>query len=235
MGLAQKAVAAVLLAIIFVAGPMTARAAELEQAVSVQGAAERQVEPDFAYVTVGVQSEAATVEAARVQNQAAMQGVAAAAMNAGIPKNKIRTSRLQITPIYSEANRPKRVISGYAMQNQITVEIRDLDKLGEVIDAMLSAGANQLNGVRFAVENEVALQEDLLREAVQDGRRRAAVIAQAGGRSLGGLLRASVGAAPAVQAADAAQFRLPGKGGDTPVFGGTMRVLVEAQLVFALQ
>lgn len=231
----SKAAAAVCLAVMLVAGPLAAAAAEAGQAIVVQGSAERLVEPDFAYVTVGVQNEAATVEAARAQNQAALQQVAAAALEAGIAKHQIQTSRLQLTPVYSEAGRAKRVISGYVMQHQLVVKVRDMDKLGEIIDVLLAAGANQLQGVRFAVENEQALQEGLLQDAVRDGQRKAAVVAEAGGKRLGGLLRATVGADPGVQTAETAQFRLLGSGAATPVFGGTLRAAIDVQLEFALQ
>ena len=213
----------------------TSWAAASEQIVSVQGSAERQVEPDLAYVTVGVQTEASTVEEARNENQAVMSKLAEALKMENIANNKIQTSRLQITPVYSDAKGGKRTLTGYAMQNTVVVEVAELDDLGAVIDAMLNAGANQLQGVRFTVKNEAALQDELLREAVKDGRHRAEVIANAGGRSIGSLVSASVGSGTDISLVNTAQYRVMGKMADTPVYGGMMRVNVDVQMSFSLQ
>ncbi len=213
----------------------TVQAAPSEQIISVQGAARRQVEPDLAYVTVGVQTEAASVEEARNANQEVMSRIADALKAEEIASNKIQTSRLQITPAYSDAKNGKRTLTGYVMQNTVIVELSDMDKLGTIIDAMLNAGANQLQGVRFTVKDEAALQDELLREAVKDGRHRAEIVADAGGRSLGALVSASVAGGNDISSMETAQYRVMGKMANTAVYSGAMQVSVDVQMSFALQ
>lgn len=215
--------------------PLMASAAEAEQVVSVQGAAMRQIEPDLAYVTVGVQTEGATTEEASSENNAVMQRLNVVLKDAGIATNKVQTGRLQLTPVYGDVKSGKRSITGYSMSNTVIVEMTAMDKIGTLVETMLNAGANQLQGVRFTVKDKTTLEEELLKEAVKDGRRKAEVLANAGGRSLGAMVKASVGGGPEFSTMDAAQYRLMGKAADTPVYAGMLTINVEVQLAFALQ
>lgn len=215
--------------------PIMASAAEAEQAVSVQGMAVRQVEPDLAYVTVGVQTEGTTIDEASSESRAVMQRLNAVLKDAGIAANKVQTSRLQLSPVYSDIKNAKRSIAGYSMSNTVVVEMAEMDKIGGLVEAMLNAGANQLQGVRFTIKDKTALEDELLKEAVKDGRRKAEVLANAGGRSLGAMVKASVGAEPSFSTMDSTQYRLMGKAADAPVYAGTLTINVEVQLTFALQ
>ena len=222
-------------AIFLLSMPLGASAAESEHVISVQGAATRHIEPDLAYVTVGVQTEGSTVEEASSDNRAIMQRLNAVIKDAGIAPNKVQTSRLQVMPVYSDAKNGRHNITGYSMSNTVVVETTDIDQIGVLVEALLNTGANQLQGVRFAVRDKAALEDELLKEAVKDGRHKAEMLAMAGGRSLGTMVKASVGAEPEFSTMNTAQYRLMGKAADTPIYAGTITVDVTVQLTFALQ
>src|SRR4029079_6827728 len=120
------------------------------------------VEPDQARITSGVTADAATASAALAKNSEAMQKVIAELKGAGIDAKDIQTASFRVEPRYTrpiEGQAPK--IDGYSVTNEVQVLVRDLDKLGDILDRLVTAGANQTAGLNF----EVSKAETLLDEA----------------------------------------------------------------------
>jgi uncharacterized protein YggE len=200
--------------------------------ITVTGHAELTVVPDIAYITAGIVTTGADVETARRDNERAMRRIIDAVIAQGIDKSKIATSQFSLQPIYKNDGLSAGAISGYRLVNNLTVAVEDLDRIGQVIDAAFQAGANQFQGLRFAVRDDGKLRDELLRRAVQDGWHKASVIADALGVTLGQPLQVSEGGRYGpVQADTVRAFKA---NASAPIEAGTLTVGIDVNLVFGI-
>lgn len=208
--------------------------------IRVSGQGEVRATPDLATVNFGVQTVGSTAEEASQGNAATMQQVIQALTAAGVARNDIRTTGFSVYPEYApdrvpggELEPPR--IRGYRANNQVTVRTRDLTGVGELIDIGLAAGANNLGGVGFEIENSDAVQAQALTEAVTDARRAAETIAAALGVRLGAVLDATTDAQP-VRPMYREMMAVARQSADsTPVEPGEQTVFANASLVFAIE
>lgn len=215
------------------AGTALAAPAEGARTITVTGHAEAVVAPDVAFVTAGIITAGADAESARADNDRTMRRIIDALAAQGIAKGDIATSQFSLQPIYKNDGKDGSpgAISSYRLQNSVTVKVEDLGKIGPVIDAAFAAGANQFQGLRFAVKDDGRLYDELLRKAVQDGRHKASVMADALGVALGQPLSVSeAGRYMPVQADAMRSYKAAG----TPIETGTMTVSVDVNLVFGM-
>lgn len=154
--------------------------------ISVTGEATVSAVPDLALVDSGVISEAKTAREASEANNAAMSKVLLALKGAGIAEKDIQTSRLSLQS-QSAPNRTSGLASivGYSASNRVTVRVRDVTRLAGLIDAMVSAGANDIGGIGFMVSNASKFLDEARERAVADARRKAEIYAKAAGVTLG--------------------------------------------------
>lgn len=150
----------------------------------VQGQGEVQMAPDKATVHAGVTTQGQTAEAAVQQNSAAMTRVIAAIESAGIPSEDIQTSNFNVYPQYRYNNGESTLI-GYSASNNVRVITRDLESVGSLLDIITSAGATNLNGIYFEIENDTLAKEQALAAAVTNAFSKATVLANAAGVTLG--------------------------------------------------
>jgi len=150
--------------------------------VTVTGTATIRSAPDEAVVTLGVHTQAPTAQGAMQQNAARMTEVMRALLDQGIGRDDIATSGFNLWPNYSDSGL---TVVGYTAENQVNVTVRDMRKVGEVIDAAVAAGANLSSGVMFQLSDRNQGRDRALEAAVADARRKAEVLAGAGGASLG--------------------------------------------------
>jgi hypothetical protein len=170
---------------------------DFPSAISVTGEATVSVPPDLAQIDAGVTSEAKTAREASDANNAAMAKVLSALKGAGIAEKDYQTSRLSLQPQYAP-NRPgPSPIVGYRASNRVTIRVRDVTKIANVIDTLVGAGANEIGGINFMVSQASKLLDDARAQAVADARRKAEIYAKAAGVTLGAPLSLSEeGAAP---------------------------------------
>lgn len=155
--------------------------------VSAEGRTERA--PDLAVFNAGVTSQGKTAGEALSANSADMSRVIAALKRAGIADRDIQTSQLSLNPIYAQQRPlpdgsydplgPK--IVGYQASNQVTVRQRDLKAFGRVIDTLVEAGANQVNGPSFQMDDADAAADAARVDAIRKARARADLYARAAG------------------------------------------------------
>ncbi len=172
---------------------VTAHAADTPSIV-VNGTGEASAAPDTGHLAAGVVSEAETAGDAVRANSAAMQRVLDALDAAGIAKKDVRTERFQVHPVYAEpmaAPRGRPPIAGYRVSNQVTVRVRELDKVGAVLDQLVAAGANEIGGISFSVGDPTPLLDEARKRALADARRKAELYAASAGVGLGRLLELS--------------------------------------------
>lgn len=155
----------------------------------VTGRAELRVEPDMAIFQVGVETRGDTVEEAREANAAAMQRVQSRLLSAGIDAKALKTRGYHVYPEW-QYNRETgaQTLIGYRATHTLEVTVDDLDRLGELLDAAMEEGANQVSSPTFGLKNTEALEAEALREAVRRARGKAEVLAAASGTFLKGIV-----------------------------------------------
>ena len=155
--------------------------------VSAEGRSARK--PDLALFTAGVTSSGKTAGEALSANSADMGRVIAALKRAGIADRDIQTSNLSLNPVYAQqrprpdgAMEPEQpLIIGYQVSNTVNVRQRNLGEFGKVIDTLVSAGANQVNGPSFQIDNSDEALDEARTEAMAQARSRASLYARAAG------------------------------------------------------
>lgn len=155
---------------------------ETTLSISAEGSVNR--EPDIAFLNAGVQTQGETAQAAMSANSTAMNGVFDALAAADIDRSDMQTSNFSLQPQYDYSNRqngqPPR-LTGYQASNQLTVRVRDLDNLGETMDALVSAGGNTFSGLNFALEDDRAAKNAARDIAMKEAIARAELYAAASG------------------------------------------------------
>lgn len=156
---------------------MNAVALAAEPAViAVEGAGEYKVAPNQAVAEFTVESTAKTVQLVQADNAQKASQLSAALSRQGI-YNKDIQSTYSVRPVYDRKDYSK--ITGYTAENTFRVVVNDIDNLGNVIDAALANGANQVSHLSYGLKDEKAARNEALRLAVQDARAKADVIASA--------------------------------------------------------
>lgn len=178
----KRAFATLFAAALIAAAPAMQARADDDRTISVSGSGEAMAVPDTALVTAGVLTEAADAKTALAGNSKAVAELFAALKSFGIAERDMQTRSFNVAPRYDrpergEANR----IVGYQVSNQVAVRVRDLDGLGVLLDRLIGAGANQMNGIQFYVDDTDALMDDARRKAVADARRKADLYADEAG------------------------------------------------------
>lgn len=147
--------------------------------------------PDYAIVTIGVQSAGEAAQAVVADNSKATQAVIDAVKGAGVDAKDIQTSDFSIWPRMSvpgKGDTKPPAIVGYNVTNRVTVKTHDIARLGDLLDKAATGGANSINGVRFGVSDASRLLDDARKAAVADARRKAETYAGEAGVKLGALL-----------------------------------------------
>lgn len=201
--------------------------------LSVTGQGEARIAPDMATVQLGVTTRAAGAAEAMKQNSDQQRAVIAALTGAGIAERDIQTTGLGLNPVidYSQDRAPS--VTGYEASNNVSVRVAEIARLGEVLDAIVTAGANQINGINFTREDGADAEDEARRAAVEDARHKAEVLAEAAGLTLGPVLvlrdaQVSEGPRPMMRAAMAAEKA------DMPVQAGEVAMTAQVEMDFAL-
>jgi len=146
--------------------------------LSVSAHAEASRVPDVASLSTGVVTQAADANAALKANSAQMAKVVATIRAAGVAERDVQTSGISIQPQYRYAENQPPVITGYQASNTVNIKVRDIGKLGEVLDALVASGANQVNGPNFEIDQPEAVYDEARQAALKQAQARAAMYAQ---------------------------------------------------------
>ena len=149
--------------------------------VRVAGHGSAAAVPDMVTIQCGVTNLAPSAKAALSANSVAMQEVFQLLKARGVADKDVQTSGFQVFPEYRRQRReePQREISGYRVTNTVTVKLRDLDQLGDTLDALVSAGSNQIAGIQFGFSDPESLLRAARKDAVRDAKARAELYAAA--------------------------------------------------------
>lgn len=172
-------------------GPAAGDEREQPGHIAVVGEGVSTLAPDMAVLDLTVTREANTARAALDANSEAMRDVLKAMRDAGIAERDLQTSSFAIQPRYSHSQareeKPPKLI-GYTARNSLQVRVRDLDKLGAIIDTSVSTGVNEGGNVSFGNDDPSAALESARRQAVENALAKAGSIADAAGIKLGKVL-----------------------------------------------
>jgi uncharacterized protein YggE len=204
--------------------------------LTVNGTGRAYLTPDIAYISVGVHTEGPDAAQAVTSNNVNSLKVADALEDFGIEPEDIRTTNFSIFPQqqYDQDGKLTGVI--YVVDNTVFVTLRDLDQIGDVFNAVVEAGANNINSVQFDVEDKSEALSEARDDAVEDAQSQADELAKAAGVGLG-----------PVQNISTFSSGIPypiigGKGGgamaaevSVPISPGQMIVTVEVHMIYEIQ
>lgn len=198
---------------------------------------ESTVAPDKATITLGVQTDAPTAEQAVRDNATKMTRVIEALKRGGLSDREIQTSSLNLNPQYVyQENLPPR-LTGYQASNQVIVTVRDLNRLGQVVDATVNAGATNIGGISFGIEDSTEAENQARLRAVENLRAKADVYAKAMGYRVVRLVTLNEGSSyapppappmPMMMRAESAKFD------STPVSPGEIKARVDISATYEL-
>ena len=203
--------------------------------LSVSGTGTVNAEPDIAYISSGVVSEAKSAEKALAENNKKMASIFDVLEKSGIERKHIRTSNFSVHPRYNryrpkpgEVQKPPKIV-GYTVNNTVTVKVTDLAKLGKTITEVVQFGSNQLGNIRFDLSNKQELLDQARAAAVLDAKRKAEIYTATAGVKIGRLLSLSEGNVSLPRPHQKAFARTAAlEAAPTPVSGG------EQQLTFSV-
>lgn len=184
-------VLAAALLVFSVAGTNLAAAAE-PNTIAVSGMAEQEVAPDMAYIDVGINVRADDAENARTQEAQIASQIRRALLGLAITDNDLQNTSYYLYQEYKVDRNGVRTADKYVLDSSIKVTVKDLDKLSQVIDNVVEAGATNISNITYALSTQNIIQRQLLATAVENARDKAAVVASAGSRTLGNMLSADI-------------------------------------------
>ncbi len=159
--------------------------------VEISGEGSVSAAPDFAQLTLGVTSTGKNAGEAMAANARAANALVSLIKAEGVAPADIQTSELSISPVFSQPSPGQTTaptITGYNVSNNVAVIVRDLPRLGALLDKAASGGANSIYGIGFGHNNPSALLDKARPLAVADARRKAEIYATAGGARIGRLM-----------------------------------------------
>ncbi|MCE5324429.1 SIMPL domain-containing protein [bacterium] len=199
--------------------------------IVVTGSGEVKAQPDIAYVTLGVNTQSGDAAKAAKDNAGITNAVIAAVMKAGIAKDDIETADYSVNPIMDYKKSPPMTV-GYNVSNRVRLTIRDMTQVGSIIDIGVKAGANNVQGIDFSIEDDTTLCRQALSNAVAQAKSKANSMAEAAGVKLGRLISMSEagGYTPRPMLAGLAKS----EAAPTPVIPGELTVTASVTMVYAI-
>jgi hypothetical protein len=201
--------------------------------IVVTGTGRVSVEPDLADLRLGVSVGRPTVAAARADAAEAMAAILVAVSAAGVDRRDVRTSLLSVQPRYDYRDDQPPRLTGYELASVVEVTVRDLTRLGDVVDGTLQAGATSLDGLSFRVADPAPPEREARVRAMTAARARADVLAEAGGLAIVGVSDIVEGAlTPPPMPRMKADRMMLAADTSTPVEAGSLEIAVSVVVTY---
>jgi uncharacterized protein YggE len=206
-----------------------------QRTVSVRGSGQVSAQPDTAVVTLGVQTEAEEAATALTQNSQEMQALVDVLQDAGIAAEDIQTQAVRLYPRYEDAanSEGQRELAGYTATNVVQVQMRDLEAVGETLDAAIQAGGNRIQGIRFEVSDPAMYLDEAREAAWNDAQHKAEQLADLAELELGQVLtinESGTGPQPIVERAVVADTAAA-----VPIEPGSQTIEVDLQITWSMR
>jgi uncharacterized protein len=207
------------------------------RSISMSGHGEARAVPDLASISMGVMTSGATAQEALAANTAAMTKLLGVLKAAGIEEKDTTTSNFSVGPRYDfgqGGTQPPKVV-GYDVNNMVTVVVRKTETLGTVLDAAVSAGSNQIQGIMFTVSKPEAMLDIARKEAVAEARRKAELYATAGGFALGQIISLNEGGSYQPPVPVLAKAMAADAAGAVPIAQGEQTLGIDVNIVWEIK
>jgi uncharacterized protein len=229
--------AALVLALVALAGcgeASTTPAGAAANTVTASGAGTTQAAPDTAEMSFGVSTMSPNAKSALDEASKVAEQIASALKKQGIADEDIQTQDVSVYPQTVDQD-GKQVITGYQASLSVRVKVRDIAKLGEVISAANAAGANEISGPTFTIDDPSPARAKAIDEAVADARKSADAMAEAAGKSVGEVLSMSSSDVGMVSGPRYSQADMAGAAKAVPIEPGQLDISASVVVVFELK
>ncbi len=212
--------------------------------ISVTGTGKVSAEPDVADINVGVVTQASTAREALSANNEAMRALMDTVKERGVAPKDVQTSNINISPQYSQppqvqqGQRPQNFqpeIYAYEVTNTVRITVRELSKLGELLDVVVSAGANRMNGISFRIEESAKLLDQCRKSAMSEAKRKAEQLAGEAGVVVGPPLSISEQGAAPPPPRPMMMYRAMAAESSVPVASGEQELSLSVQVTYELR
>ena len=215
--------------------------------ISVSGSGEIYVKPDLAVINFSVINESETVENALEENSQKMNAIIEAIKSKGVESKDLKTTNFNIRPRYEYRRENtllyppiegERVLAGYEINQTLMVKIRELEKIGEIIQAGTDKGANQVGSLQLTIDDLEAVKEQARNEAIIKAKAKAEDLAMRLGVKLGKLSDFNDSGAFPISSRyyDAVALEAsPGIGGAPEIETGENRIMVKVLLTYEIE
>lgn len=204
--------------------------------LSVTGSGKTYLTPDIAYISIGVHTENKDAAEAIASNTAQSQKVAQALKNFGIDAKDIQTNNFSVYPRqdYDPTGKPTDLV--FVVDNTVFVTVREIDQVGDVIDAAVQAGANTISGIQFDVEDKSAAMSQAREAAVADAQSQAEDLAKAAGVTLGPVQTINSSNSYPIPYMDrAGGVAMEAAAASVPISPGQMTITVDVNVTYQIQ
>lgn len=196
------------------------------------------IKPDVAYINIGVHTESATAAEATAQNNKDAEAVIKAIKAAGVADDDIQTNNFSIYQNYqTDPTTGARLSTTYVVDNTVAVTVRDLGKLGAILDASVKAGANTVNSIQFDLLDKTQALADARTKAVKAAREQADALASAAGVTLVNIqtINTSENTPGPILYAKSFGGGFAADAASVPTSGGTLEISVTASLTYEIK
>ena len=190
--------------------------------------------PDVAQISAGVVTQNIDANAAMRSNAQRMSAVIAALKSAGVADRDIQTSSISLNPQYKYGQNQPPTITGYQASNTVNLRLRGLGKAGNVLDALVKQGANQINGPTFTLDKPEAAMDEARANAVRNAQARADLYATATGLKVRRIVSISESGEMLQPPGPMMMMAPPDKPDSTPVAAGENTIGVDLNVVYEL-
>ncbi|MEM9591293.1 MAG: SIMPL domain-containing protein [Pseudomonadota bacterium] len=214
-------------------------ASAAKRIISLSASGTVKTKPDVATISTGVTSEGQTAQAALSKNTEAMTNVIDTLKGAGVEAKDIQTTDFSVSPIYEKKSKESQAtfITGYRVGNNVIITVRDIKKLGDVLDKVVQAGANQIGAINFGIAEPERMKDEARKLAMQNAIDNAKLYAETAGVELGPVIKITETGdyTPRPYRATTAARAMVAESAPVPVEGGTMSVEAKVQVTWELR
>jgi uncharacterized protein YggE len=194
-----------------------------------------EAEPDIVTIGAGVTTQAPTAVEAMRSNAQAMNSVVERIKALGVPERDIQTTGINLGAMYDyDQTRQRQVFRGYQASNRVSVKLRDIDRTGEALDALVAAGATDLSGPDWSIDDDTAARAQARRQAMETARAQALDYARGAGYADVRLLEISETIAPQPPMPYLRAVRAEAADAATPVQPGLVQAGVTVRVVYEM-
>jgi hypothetical protein len=206
-----------------------------QRTITVTGTGKVTLTPDIAYISIGVHTENASAKDAVAENNSQAQAVVAAIKGFGVAEKDIQTTNFSIYPQQQYDNNGKQTGIIYVVNNTVYVTVRDLSKLGNLLDSTVSSGANNIDSIQFDVADKTAALSQARLAAVAEARKQADELTKATNVGVGAVQTISYYDSSAPITLEYAKADMAVAAASVPIQAGSMQISTTVTIVYGLK